>query len=101
MLLDALFARDATGGTQAFLNIACDGARLQVARYPRRGARAPSAMVMLDVFLAVWSSWAGLPRGEVFSKEHLAHMFENGVEAGGAAQGARERPGRVERLDGA
>eukprot|EP00959_Pyramimonas_sp_CCMP1952_P049251 1028967-Pyramimonas_sp.AAC.1 len=82
-MLDTLFAHDATGGTRAFLNIACDGARFQAVWYLHKGARAPSAKVALDMFLMVWCSWAGLPqslfvdRGKEFAKQLLAHMFEN------------------------
>ena len=83
---DVFYAKDNRGRNLGFLNIICDATSFQVVACLGEVSGTPASQVVLQHFLACWTSWAGLPhslqvdRGKEFMARFADYLKEFGVE---------------------
>ena len=89
-----------------FLNIICDATSFQVVACLGEVSGTPASQVVLQHFLACWTSWAGLPhslqvdRGKEFMARFADYLKEFGVEHEAMPLKAPWKNGKCERAGG-
>ena len=103
---DVFYAKDNRGVNLGFLNIICDATSFQVVACLGEVSGTPASQVVLQHFLACWSSWAGLPhslqvdRGKEFMARFADYLKEFGVEHEAMPLEAPWKNGKCERAGG-
>ena len=103
---DVFYAKDNRGRNLGFLNIICDATSFQVVACLGEVSGTPASQVVLQHFLACWTSWAGLPhslqvdRGKEFMARFADYLKEFGVEHEAMPLEAPWKNGKCERAGG-